>query len=431
MLLVYTHKITNRFSYITKHIFVHLLGIDIVLTTKVEDFIKHTGPKITYTKQPLQNEFFVRSNDLLFEQGINDIDIIVQDWDGVPCFFKTDERSAIPYDIFSASFFLLSRYEEYLPHVKDDLGRFPPKTSLAFQNHFLELPVVDLWVVKFLGVLKTRFPEIVVKPKKYRFTSIINVTTSHRFAFRGFARSVGGLIRDLSKFKLTDMARRFLVWFDSGKDPFDNFSRLMQVHKKFKLRTMFFFQFADYSTHDKNISIHNNRFRYLVKSVADYSIVSLSASMAAGNDVAVLKIEKKRLSNLINRPIKYVRLRYNKVFVPHTYRNLVEAEFTDDYSLGYTHFIGFRAGTCSPFAFFDINLEVQQPIKVHPFAVCDYALQPFKKQSEVFSKLDEIYKNIKSVKGEFIMVSSNELLGTKDRLNRLQLYEEALKRYYV
>ena len=77
MLLVYTHKITPRFSYIMKHILTRILGIEILFTTKVEDFIKHNGPKITYTKQPLQNEFFIRSNDLLFEKGINDLQINV------------------------------------------------------------------------------------------------------------------------------------------------------------------------------------------------------------------------------------------------------------------------------------------------------------------------------------------------------------------
>ena len=145
MLLIYTHKITNRLTYTAKQIFEKILGVEITFTTKVEDFIKHSGPKITYSKQPLQNEFFIRSNDLLFEQGINDLEIKMADWEGIPCFFATGEKSSIPYDIFSASFFLLSRYEEYLPHVKDSVGRFPAKERLACQHKFLGLPVVALW----------------------------------------------------------------------------------------------------------------------------------------------------------------------------------------------------------------------------------------------------------------------------------------------
>ena len=44
----------------------------------------------------------------------------------------------IPFDVFSATFFLVSRYEEYLPHVKDDYGRFLATESLAFKEDFLQ-----------------------------------------------------------------------------------------------------------------------------------------------------------------------------------------------------------------------------------------------------------------------------------------------------
>ena len=124
-------------------------------------------------------------------------------------------------------------------------------------------------------------------------------------------------------------------------------------------------------------------------------------------------------------------MRYNRVVVPHTYRDLVEAEFTDDYSMGYTHYIGFRASTCTSFPFYDLSLEVQQPIKVHPFVVCDYSLRKFKTIQDVNTRLDNIYRVTKQVKGNFIMVFNNELLGEKHKIDWLKLYQNLLKRYYV
>ncbi|AWX43828.1 hypothetical protein HME9304_00819 [Flagellimonas maritima] len=431
MLLIYTHKITNRLTFVTKQIFENILGLEITFTTKVEDFIKHSGPKITYSKKPLQNEFFIRCNDLLFEQGINDLDIKISDWDGMPCFFSCGENSSIPYDVFSASFFLLSRYEEYLPHVKDSVGRFPAKESVAYQNKFLELPIVDIWAYKLLNSLQQRFPDIKSAKRTYSFTSIINVTTSHCYALRGFTRSVGGFFLDLGSLKFKSLVNRMSVLLGLKKDPYNNFSELVEIHKKFPIKTMFFFQFAKYSSHDKNISPNNNKFGYLIKSVADYSTVSLSTSFLSSTDKIVLKEEKKQLNNLINRPINYSRLRYNRVNVPSTYRNLIEVEFTDDFSMGYTHEIGFRAGTCTPFYFYDINMEVRQPLKVHPFAMHDYAMIHYKKREEVFSKMDSIYRNVKQVNGQLVTVFSNELLGSNHKLNWLELYQSFLKRYYV
>ncbi|MCK0160651.1 polysaccharide deacetylase family protein [Allomuricauda sp. F6463D] len=431
MLLIFTHKVTNRLSYTAKQIFVKILGVEIGFTTKVEDFIKHNGPKMTYSKQPLQNEFFIRSNDLLFEQGINDLEVKVSDWEGIPCFFSSGEKSTVPFDIFSASFFLLSRYEEYLPHVKDAVGRFPVKESIAYQNNFLELPMVDLWAQKLLEALKERFPDLEAKERNYRFTSIINVTTSHSYAMRGFSRTIGGFLLDLTNFKFRNVWERLSVLLRLKKDPYDNFLELVEIHKKFPIQTMFFFQFAKHSAHDKNVSTNNNKFRYLIKSVADYSIVSLSTSFVSSLDKKVLLEEKKQLGNLINRPINYARLRYNKVNVPATYRNLVETEFTDDFSMGYTHEIGFRAGTCTPFYFYDINTEVRQPIKIHPFAMHDYALLKYSSKDEVFDKMDRVYRMVKQVKGDFNLVFSNELLGGKEQLDWMELYQTILKRYYV
>lgn len=431
MLLIFTHKVTNRLTYTAKQLFDRILGVEVSFTTKVEEFIKHGGPKITYSKQPLQNEFFIRSNDLLFEQGINDVDIKVADWDGVPCFFAAGDRSAIPFDIFSASFFLLSRYEEYLPHVKDSVGRFPVRESLAYQHKFLEMPVVDLWAFKLLEALKERFPDIERKERTYSFTSIINVTTSHAYAMRGFIRTLGGMFLDLGKLKFGQVVQRFSVLLGIKKDPYDNFYELVDIHKRYPINTMFFFQFAKHSAHDKNISINNNKFRYLIKSIADYSTVSLSTSFLSSTDKEVLKEEKRQLGNLINRPISYSRLRYNRVNVPAAYRNLVETEFTDDFSMGYTHEIGFRAGTCTPFHFYDINMEVRQPLKVHPFALHDYALVNYRKKEEIFEKMDRVYRLVKQVNGNFVMVFSNELLGSKHHLDWMELYQSFIKRYYV
>jgi hypothetical protein len=431
MLLIFTHKVTNRLTYTAKHLFERILGVEMGFTTKVEDFIKHNGPKMTYSKQPLQNEFFIRSNDLLFEQGINDLEIKVSDWDGIPCFFASGEKSTIPFDIFSASFFLLSRYEEYLPHVKDSVGRFPVKESIAYQHNFLELPVVDLWAYRLLEALQERFPDLETKEKSYNFTSIINVTTSHAYAMRGISRTLGGFLLDLGNFRFWEIWNRLSVLLRIKKDPYDNFFDLVEIHKKFPIKSMFFFQFAKHSAHDKNVSTNNNRFRYLIKSIADYSIVSLSTSFVSTSDKNVLREEKKQLGNLINRPITFARLRYNKVNVPITYRNLVETEFTDDFSMGYTHEIGFRAGTCTPFYFYDINTEVRQPIKIHPFAMHDYALVKYKTKDEVFEKMDRVYRLVKQVKGDFVLVFSNELLGGKQPLDWMELYQSMLKRYYV
>jgi hypothetical protein len=414
-----------------RHIFVNILGVEVDFTTKVEEFIKHTGPKITYTKQPLQNEFFIRSNELLFEQGINDIQISIADWESTPCFFPTGERSNLPFDIFAASFFLISRYEEYLPHVKDVHSRFSPKDSIAYQNGFLQKPVVDIWAYKLLEALKERFEDFEYKIKGYDFVSLVDVATSHCYANRGIVRGLAGFLIDFGTLKLKRVVDRISVGLNRMKDPFDNYEELIALHKKYNIKCNFFFQFADYSKYDKNVSTNSMKFKSLIKYVADYAPVSLAASYSSFSDLELLRKEKAGLEEVINRPVNSSKMRYNRVDVPETYRNLITTEFTDDYTMGYTYELGFRAGTCTAFQFYDIPLEVKQPIKVHPFAIHDYALSKIKKDEVILQQVKKITDEVIKVNGTMIMMFSNELLGNKDNRDWMSLYAEILKDQHV
>ena len=161
MLLIYSHKQSPRLRYIAKQLFERILGVPVSVTLKIEDFIAHSGPKFSYGKQPLGNELFFQSTDLLFEQGVNEDIISVKDWHGIPCFYKVNHaESVVPFDVLAASFYMLTRYEEYLPQVKDSLGRFMATSSLAHQHGFLQMPVVDLWALRVKKIIQARFPEI-------------------------------------------------------------------------------------------------------------------------------------------------------------------------------------------------------------------------------------------------------------------------------
>ena len=424
MLLVYTHKITPRFTFIMKHIFHKMIGVEVTFTNKVESFIAHSGPRITYAKQPLQNEFFVRSHDLLFEQGIAAVDITIANWDGVPCFFPTNERSNVPYDIFAASFYLLTRYEEYLPHVKDEHGRYPATESLAYKSGFLQKPVVDIWVKKITLLLLETFPELLLKPRKFLFTSVIDVAISHCFKHRGVLRTLGGTVIDITSLKLRRVFKRYAVLLGLQKDPYNNFQFILDLHKQYKTNAIFFVLMANYSRFDKNISIFNNAFRTLIKSIADYTIVSLMGSYDSYENIDSLKKNRATLIELINRPVKRIRLRYNRVNIPETYKLLVDAEINEDYTMGYTYFPGFRAGTCTPYYFYDISYEVQIPLKINPFSIEDYSFSRLNSEQEIRTTIARLYNEVKNVNGHFITVFSNSLLGNSNKPVYQKIYKE-------
>lgn len=413
MILVYTHKITPRLRYIFKHIFTRILLIPIDFTTKIEDFVAHSGAKVSYTKVPLGSEFFIKSNDLLFEQGVNDVDISVQKWEEIPCFFPSGAKSVIPFDIFAASFYLITRYEEYLPHVKDKHGRYTADQSLAFNKGFLEKPVIDIWAYKFLSILKEKFPEYPYQKRNYNYISTIDVDNAYAYKHKGFVRTIGGFLNDFYKLKIFNIWDRFAVRAGFKKDPFDTFEKIINLKKELEVRTIFFFLIGDYTTFDTNISAAKNKFRLLIKDMVDYARVGLHPSYFTMNNAQLLKKEKKRLESITNMPIKRSRQHFLKFDLPETYQILIDLEIEEDYSMGYASHVGFRASTCTPFYFYDLDFEIQTPLKVFPFALMDTTLNDYMKLTpkQSLGRIRDLKNEVKRVNGTFITLFHNESLS--------------------
>lgn len=430
MILIYTHKVTPRVRYIFKHIFTRILQVQIDFTGKVEEFVAYNGPKFSYTNVPLGKEFFVQSNELLFQQGVKDVEIIIQKWDEVPCFFPTVEASEIPFDIFAASFFLISRYEEYLPHIKDKHGRFTANESIAYQNGFLEKPLVDIWAYKFLETLKQKFPDFEHTTRKFEYISTIDVDNAYAYKYKSFIRTFGGFLKDISQFKIFTIWDRFAVLFNIKKDPFDTFQRVIELKKNYNVRTIFFFLIGDYTTFDTNVSASKRKFKLLIKDMVDYARVGLHPSYYTMNNPVMLKKEKERLEAITNMPIKRSRQHYLRVSLPETYQQLIDLEIEEDYSMGYATHVGFRASTCTPLYFYDLDFEIQTPLKIFPFALMDATLNDYMKLTpkQSLGKIRDLKNEVKAVNGTFITVFHNESLSNYLRWRGWsRLYNSMLK----
>ncbi|WP_136480182.1 polysaccharide deacetylase family protein [Cognatitamlana onchidii] len=407
MLLVYTPKISPRVNYVFKHICTRLLGLKVSFTTKIEEFITHDSLKMSYAKQQLGNEFFIKSHDFLFEQGLSDVDINIHDWGDTKCFFYVGDKSSMPFDIFSASFYLLSRYEEYLPHVKDSYGRFTAKESLAYRHNFLHQPVVDIWACKFKEALQIHFPNFKFSSRKYNITPIIDVPSAYNYKLKGLMRSIGGCISDVSRFRLRSLYLRFAVLFGFKHDPYDTYKYLINRQKNSKFKFLFFFLIGDFSTYDKGINPNKKKFVSLIKHVGDYCSVGLKVSFLAIDDEIILKKEKTKMEEILNTNLRATRQSFSKLNLPETYRNLITLEVQEDYTMGYVNEIGFRAGSCSSFLFYDLDYEVQTPLKIVPYHVMDYALLKHKSLLDKKKVLLEMIQEIKKVGGDFVPVFHN------------------------
>jgi hypothetical protein len=180
-ILVFASKRSPRLTYIFDLLLGDLLGLEYTLTDNKDEFMSNPSPKFSYCEHAVKDELFFFASRFLFEKGIEDQQINVFEWNGIPVFFGTHPKYELPFDIFAASFFLVSRYEEYLPHIKDNHLRFSPQQSLAYQKNFLHKPLVNIWAKELKRILQSHFPTLVFKEHQYRYISTFDIDSAYAY----------------------------------------------------------------------------------------------------------------------------------------------------------------------------------------------------------------------------------------------------------
>ncbi len=413
MILLYSPKISPRLKYALNLIFRDIYGLKYELTDDKQVFVAYTGAKISYAYQPFSDELFIQAKGLLFETGIADQEIMVFNWKNTKAFFSVGPKSSLPFDIFSASFFLASRYEEYLPHIRDIYDRFDAQVSLAYSYGFLHQPVVNQWAKCFKEVIQQRFPDLKFPEKKYRFISSIDIDNAYAYLEKGFVRTVGGLSKSILTFNFTELKDRIKVLIGTMKDPYDTYDFQLELQKKYKMDYLYFILLGDYGENDKNISIQSKKFRSLIKSLGDYAQVGIHPSYGSNDSNSQLAKEVARLSSVTNREVTKSRQHFLKIRLPDTYRNLRELDIMEDYTMGYASDYGFRAGLCTPFFFYDLDLEMETQLKVFPFALMEGTLKYYLKISpeKAMTYIRPLIDQVKEVDGVFISLWHNDSIN--------------------
>ncbi len=429
MLLLYAHKITPRFKYAANFLLGELCGFELGFSNSTGEFASYDGPKLSYYESSIANELNVIPHGLLFEKGIRPQNIALTKWNDIPAIFK-NANPEIAFDVFSATFFLLSRYEEYLPHIADTYNRFEADSSLAFQNKFLHLPVINLWAAELKKILLTKYPALKHREKRYEYISTIDIDNAWAFKHKGFMRTGGAYLRSLIHMDLTDIKERAMTLAGRMHDPYDTYDLLLGVQEEFKLKMIYFILLGNYGVNDKNVSANNFSFQALIKQLADYADTGIHPSFGSNESINQVKIEVSRLSQVTHKPVTKSRQHFLKLHFPETYKNLISCGILEDYTMGYASQVGFRAGVCTPFKWYDMDLEQESPLTVYPFAIMDATLLYYMKLSpqEAIAKCGEIIEQIKKVNGTCITVWHNETIGNWRQWNGWQdVYREVVK----
>ena len=330
-----------------------------------------------------------------------------------PAFFTVPE-SDFSFDIFAASFYLLSRYEEYLPHQKDAYGRYDPVQSLACREGFLNRPLVNEWLQDFRSLLAHKFPQLVMPVPVFRFMPTYDIDVAYAYLCRGLKRTILGAGQSLVQGNLSDCMDRFKVLSGKKKDPYDVYEWLDALHLKYRLRPQYFFLLADKQQgYDKNVAPEEKAFRDLILYHAMGYPVGLHPSWQSGDNKALLKQEKDHLEKLAGKKVISSRQHYIRLSLPDTYRSLIELGIESDFSMGYGSVNGFRASISSPFSWYDLEKEQMTSLKIYPFCFMD-ANALFEQDltpAQAFEEIRHYHDVVKKVNGTMITIWHNSFFS--------------------
>jgi hypothetical protein len=419
-MVFYSHTITPRLKYITDFIGSLLLGEAFQLTSDKAFFSNHEGEKLSYDKERnTDSAFHIAPCELLFETEIIDQQIkcfeINSAWDRESCkaFFKT--TGDYPFDIFAASFYLLSRYEEYLPHEKDFYGRYASQNSLAFRESFLHLPLVNIWVQHLKHALEHKFSALKTLQTSFTFLPTYDIDEAFSYQHKQVWRTMGGMARSVIKGQWSSLSERIKVLSGSADDPFNSFAWMDQLNEQFQLKPIYFFLVTGSTgKYDKNILPSSKAMQQLIQEHSNRYSIGIHPSWQSSDDSEKLKYEILRLGHITGKRIVASRQHFIRFTLPDTYRRLVDLGIESDFSMGYGTTNGFRASIASPFPWYDLQKEEQTKLTLLPFCFMEansFFEQKFSPE-QALEELKHYHDVIKSVQGTLITIWHNTFLGT-------------------
>ena len=208
-----------RLLYILNEILFKRLQITYTVTDNYDYFMRSHMPKINYSSSYIPNCVNIPAHTLLYQENIRKIEIEVTTNEkfqftffNIPFDFSKfieTPKQQIPFDIFSASFYLLSRYEEYNVPKFDIHNRFKAEESLAYKHHFLPIPLVDIWAMELGNIIQKQYPEINYSLSEYHEIHSFDIDFAYKYKglskYRFYKKALGNMLR----FNFSELIKMF------------------------------------------------------------------------------------------------------------------------------------------------------------------------------------------------------------------------------
>jgi len=407
MIEIFVEEVSERASY-TFDFILKENGIAYQFNNDFKTFEASTNYKFNYSERYFENVVQLIPSSLLFEEKISRYTIRKGIFENEDCLVLNDVC-----DPFAAVFYILSRMEEYGDVLHDEHNRFPANQSVLHQFGWLQRMVCERWSKAIFQFLKRmQLINLEFTKRNINLIPTFDIDNVYAYKLKEGTRQFLSKMRDYVQQNKKRLIERKLVNTGELKDPFDNYTIILDIAKKFEVKL--FWLLGDFGGFDKNVSHLNQQQQQLIREMSKNCTIGIHPSYKSNSKAGQLRIEIERLGDILHpQKVKQSRQHFLKLRLPITYRELIHENIEHDYTMGYASEVGFRAGTSRPFKWFDLQKNITTELIIHPFAYMDGTLLEYKKLSINESKIliETLFEEFEKFGGEFIFLWHNDTIG--------------------
>jgi hypothetical protein len=415
-LIIFSNILTPRIKYIFNFIFKDILKAEVEFTGNSQYFLQSEHIKISYGDEPLGEALFFKSTPLLFSNKLEEIKPKTVSFGEYQVPFPV-ERSALPFDVFAASFFMISRYEEYLHQQKTE-EEFKPSKSYQHKWRVLDKPIVDEWALIIKSIIKKKYPNFKFHEKKFQHQPSIHFNISPNLP-EGFLNRTKFIFSAVFKKENNYLSSKFDRLTGIGINNEQVLDQAKQMFTSRKSRPLYFVDFPD-------VPMDYIRINGVSKTLNDQSVGLLRPCASNKQKMTEIKEGLVKLKKIHPNLIPLTSQQLETLKFPICYLNILNSGITSDYSMGYGNVLGFRAGTCTPFNWYDLQLEKVTPLVVNSYCLTDYILQ-FLTREAATKTVRQYIDAVKVVNGTFYSSWNLKSLSDHPKYKKLKsLFGEML-----
>ena len=334
-------------------------------------------------------------------------------------FIVGNEEIRLGLDVFGSTFFMLTRYEEMARPSRDEHARFPTKESLAFQEGFVERPIVNEELEILWACLKRVWPGLTRKKREYRLVlshDVDDVLFVVGKPFKQVMKRFGGdlIIRRDAFLGLRSLRA---AWGNRAeKDPANTFDFIMDVSEIYGITSTFNFMGGlGTSEYDQRYNIEEPWVRRCLRRIIQRGhYIGFHASYGSYLDQDAVRVEYLAVKIAAEKEGARQnewggRQHYLRWQNPTAWQQWENAGLDYDSTVGFCDVVGFRTGCCFEYPVFNLRERKRLKLRESPLVVMDDVV--FKRNEDFnrvgLEKISDLSRKCKKYCGDFTLLWHN------------------------